>query len=137
MNIETKIEELRKEFNSKLDEILKPKFEVGKKYLIINGCDGVRVLDGKICTFINKPKTKPNYYGGCIFEDSEYFFIYDDVVYGFRDIASYEIVKTKTIDEIAKDFKEIYFSSNNSIRINFINFLTENKQDIINALNNL
>ena len=134
------IEELKKIKNALevlINESEKPKFEVGKKYLIINGCDGVRVLDGKICTFINKPKTKPNYYGGCIFEDSEYFFIYDDVVYGFRDIASYEIVKTKTIDEIAKDFKEIYFSSNNSIRINFINFLTENKQDIINALNNL
>lgn len=130
MNIETKIEELRKEFNSKLDEILKPKFEVGKKYLIISGCDGVRILDGKICTFATKPKSKPNYYGGCIFEESEYFFIYDDIVYGFRDVASYEIVKTKTIDKICS---ELYDCKYNDIKF----YLKENKQDIINALNNL
>ena len=67
MNIETKIEELRKEFNSKLDEILKA-----------------------------------------------------------------EIVKTKTIDEIARDLSALS-------EYGIINYMssTENKQTIIETLNNL
>ena len=65
MNIETKIEELRKEFNSKLDEILKA-----------------------------------------------------------------EIVKTKTIDKICIELSYLTLAD-------VTRYLTENKQDIINALNNL
>lgn len=76
MSIETKIEELRKEFNSKLDEILKA-----------------------------------------------------------------EIVKPKTIDEIADEITNELttkiFMSSEDIKTDIINYAKENKQDIINALNNL
>lgn len=50
-----------------------------------------------------------------------------------------ELIKTKTIDEIATSIRNFHFSTSGSLEENLIKYFSkeENKQDIINALNNL
>jgi len=201
-NIETKIEELRKEFNSKLDDILKPKFEVGKWYKLTENYAGTLKkgevyqminfqADSKICIILDhvafgingrnylapykdmlieatpkeveealikeaekrykigdKIKSLDNYdfhiIGGFEFDfyqtENDMTIVSDESEWNekpsnptiFKNGKWAEIVKTKTIDEIARDLSAL---SKNGI-INYMSS-TENKQDIINALNNL
>lgn len=202
-NIETKIEQLRKEFNSKLDEILKPKFEVGKWYKAKNIKSNL--YNNSLINVIefNEDGTYNGYgfdYSGNWFnkkncgdiftkelirteatpKEVEEALIKEAVKRGFKEgvrvdrsifknmslptticdenftsnsnefifyekhnvlrLGNYgifyngkwaEIVKTKTIDEVAEELSKLHYSSS------YIVYLTENKQDIINALNNL
>lgn len=205
MSIETKIEDLRKEFNSKLDEILKPKFEVGKWYkhkikygkgiaAIVNfqgynnfayglnlGGDWTTEFSGSHSSWndgtveqttpkeveeaLIKEAEKRGFKEGVkvdrsmfknmelpvsIYDEdftplsNEFSFLEKDNTlridgYGiFYNGKWAEIVKTKTIDEIAREFSifQINYPDNSTYK-DFKDFCIENKQDIINALNNL
>lgn len=184
MNIETKIEELRKEFNSKLDDILKPKFEVGwlklkehnvfcyttdfkKGYGISHGDEWTDVIFIDDLNYWKQTTPKEveeelikeaekrgfkegvdikhdgliNEYGNMAVAGERRInslnFYYENNVLRLSEHIIYsngkwaEIVKNKTIDEIASELNETFG------RIEIEKYLTENKQDIINALNNL
>lgn len=188
-NIETKKEELRKEFNSKLDDILKPKFEVGKWYKLTENYAGTLKkgevyqminfqADSKICIILDhvafgingrnylapykdmlieatpkeveealiKEAEKRGFKEGSKIKDLQTGNIktlkfkelsfYSNMLCDGYGCAIFENnewatpIKTKTIDEIVDDMYEC-------TKYDLKEYLTKNKQDIINALNNL
>lgn len=96
------------------------RYPIGTKFKSLNGINDR--FDGHIMNFKN----------GILFLSDDY-----NRLEVFKDGTWATPIKTKTIDELASEFNYYSYNSSNTRLNDFKTYLTENKQTIIETLNNL